>query len=351
MRASALLCILLVLTGAVGSRCAAKDSTPSARRLRALASRLDEVLKEHTTRVGARASVLSLSRQGQLVYARGFGWLDRQRKRKTQRDSAFRIASVSKPITAILIRDLVARGRLQLEAKVHALLKDERGLELQPLDTRLEDITVEHLLDHKGGWDRAATFDPVFGLPGTKPRRFASLSPADLVQIMWSRPLQFDPGSRSVYSNFGYVVLGRVLEAVTKKPYAEYLSAFMEQNGIAGIAVGQQQRNQRWHEPEYPAAGRRLNIEVMDAAGGLIATAPALCTLLGRFWMDGRKRKGGSCTYTFYGSNPGTSAVVRQHPGGFEYAAMFNDRRGSHPEDNEALSRKLDALLESFFGE
>jgi len=81
-------------------------------------------------------------------------------------------------------------------------------------DPRLNQITVGHLLAYKGGWDATMAFDPFTLLReiekrlrlGRRPR------PADVVRYMLVEPLQFDPGARVVYSNFGYCVLGRVIE-------------------------------------------------------------------------------------------------------------------------------------------
>ena len=80
----------------------------------------------------------------------------------TVSSALFRIASLSKPITAAAVLRLVEQNRLSLDAKAFALLSDLKPLVGATVDPRLADITVRHLLQHAGGWDRDASFDPMF---------------------------------------------------------------------------------------------------------------------------------------------------------------------------------------------
>src|SRR5205823_2673006 len=89
----------------------------------------------------------------------------------------------------------------------------------------LRRVTVRQLLQHRGGWDREKSFDPMFRSVRIA-REFAAPPPADTAMIlasMWKRPLDFDPGERHCYSNFGYCVLGRVVEKVSGRPYEAYV--------------------------------------------------------------------------------------------------------------------------------
>ena len=78
-------------------------------------------------------------------------------------------------------------------------------------------ITTRHLLQHTGGWDRDKSFDPMF-----RPREISRTlgvasppGPRDILRYRLGQPFEFDPGTRYAYSNFGYCVLGRVIEKVT----------------------------------------------------------------------------------------------------------------------------------------
>jgi N-acyl-D-amino-acid deacylase len=168
---------------------------------------------------------VAVTRHGKLVYARGFGYADVENKRPVRPGSLFRIASVSKPITAVGVLQLVEQGKLALADKVlkHVALKPAGG----EFDKRWEKITVRQCLQHTGGWDRdrKGGFDPI-GIPHrimSALKLDAPPTPDDIVRYMLGQPLDFDPGAKMVYSNLGYLVLGRVLESVTGQKYEPWI--------------------------------------------------------------------------------------------------------------------------------
>src|SRR5262249_38714238 len=140
--------------------------------------------------------------------------------------SLFRIASVSKPITSAAVLQLVEQGKLGLDDRVVDLLDvRHNGDPIAPADPRLKRVTIRHLLQHRGGWDRDKSFDPMFRSVRIA-REFGTRPPAGpelIIASMWKRPLDFDPGARSCYSNFGYCVLGRVIEKVSGISYEAYV--------------------------------------------------------------------------------------------------------------------------------
>src|SRR2546421_2476603 len=106
---------------------------------------------------------LAVVKDGRLVYARGYGWADSESRTSVKADSLFRIASVSKPITAVAVLKLVQEGRVKVEARALDLVDSQPFLETgKKADERLKTITVRHLLQHTGGWDRDQSFDPMF---------------------------------------------------------------------------------------------------------------------------------------------------------------------------------------------
>ncbi len=117
---------------------------------------------------------------------------------------------------------------------------------------------------------------------------------------------------------------------------------FLKAEKIKGIDVGAYDSNIKLQEPAYPINASHFNITVMDGSGGLIASAPALCNFLNKFWINGNKRKGSGYSFVFFGSNPGTSSITRQHSRGFVYAVIFNNRRDGKFSDNSELAKKLD---------
>jgi CubicO group peptidase (beta-lactamase class C family) len=171
---------------------------------------------------------VAVTRHGKLVYARGFGFADVEKKQPVQPGSFFRIASVSKPITATGVMALAEQGKLKLDDPVlrHVTLKPAIPADGR-FDRRWEKITVRQCLQHTGGWDRdkKGGFDPI-GVPGLIKRALkldGPPSPDDIVRYMMGQPLDFDPGARMVYSNLGYLVLGRVIESVTGQKYEPWV--------------------------------------------------------------------------------------------------------------------------------
>ncbi len=195
-------------------------------------------MKRHEIPGGA----LAVLQDGRLLYARGYGFADRERKTVVQPTSLFRLASVSKPITAVAIMTLVEKKKLELDAKVLELLKLEPFLKAdQQEDPRIRNITVRHLLQHSAGWNRDKSGDIMFkhfqiakdmGIP----------SPPDHTSLIrWGlgQPLDTEPGKAYAYSNFGFCILGRVIEKVSGMTYEDYVRLnVLAPMGITGMRIG-----------------------------------------------------------------------------------------------------------------
>jgi N-acyl-D-amino-acid deacylase len=238
---------------------------------------------------------LAVVRNGKIIYARGFGYADTASGHAVKPDSLFRIASLSKPITSAAIMQLVDRGKLRLDDRVFDILK------LKPvgkgeIDPRLKKVTVRQLLLHTGGWDRSKSGDPMFR-PVKIAAAFGATPPADSRQVaryMLTAPLDFDPGKRYAYSNFGYCLLGRLIEAKTRMTYEQYVRKHvLAKIGVTRMRIARSQRAKRapgevtYHTRNkglspsvFPPLGRRvpvqyggMHVEAMDAHGGWIASA------------------------------------------------------------------------------
>lgn len=244
---------------------------------------------------------LAVARHGKLVYARGFGLADVDRGEAVQPDSLFRIASVSKPLTAVAILQLVERGRLGLDDLVMSRMKVPRPASADgKFDARWEQITIRHCLQHTGGWDRAASFDPI-GRPWEIARTLGiqpPVKPDQIVQYMLRCPLDFNPGQRFAYSNFGYIVLGRIIESVTGVPYESHVvKEVLNPMGISAARLGRAllehraEKEVRYYDSRHrtgpalypPRLGEKVplpygaeNFEAFEAHGGWIASAPDL---------------------------------------------------------------------------
>jgi CubicO group peptidase (beta-lactamase class C family) len=207
---------------------------------------------------------------GAVVYQDAFGLADRENNEAVTPNHLFRIASVSKTITSGTIFTLIEQGRLNLTDKIFgpgAITGTDYGQ--PPYDPGVDQITLDHLLTHTaGGWANDA-HDPMFTNP--------TMNQAQLITwTLKNRPLDDLPGQHYAYSNFGYCVLGRVIEKITGQSYADYVRAnILKRCGvtdmtIAGNTLAQRQPN----EVKYYGDGDdpySSNVTRMDSHGGWIA--------------------------------------------------------------------------------
>ncbi|MBK5290836.1 MAG: beta-lactamase family protein [Acidobacteriia bacterium] len=232
-------CLLLSVLSAWGL--AAQTVPPTGQAVAGLEA-YDQAMLQLTAKYQIPGAALAVARDGRLVMARGYGYADRDAKTLVQPDSLFRIFSISKPITALATYKLVEQGKLRLDAKAFQILSRLKPPTGQTQDPRLQLITIQHLLDHEGGWDiNALGFDPVG--QSTRAAQVVGVTPPAsaevVIRYMLGIPLNFDPGRKSVYSNFGYSVLGRVIEEVSGMSYETFVKTnVFGPLGITRTAVG-----------------------------------------------------------------------------------------------------------------
>src|SRR6478752_1714578 len=211
---------------------------------------LDEWMKSFVAEHQIPGGALAIVKDGRLVYARGFGWADREAKTPVQPESLFRIASVSKPLTAVAILKLAETQRLKLADKVLDYLPLEPHFEgAAKFDERWRQITIAQCLSHTGGWDRDKSYDPMFqAIRMTKSLKAElPITPPQIIRYQLGQQLDSDPGERYAYSNFGYSILGRIIEKVTGRPYEEYVrDEVLRPLGIERARIGGSLEDQRF---------------------------------------------------------------------------------------------------------
>jgi N-acyl-D-amino-acid deacylase len=249
-------------------------------------------------RWGLQGGALALSKDGRLVFSHAYGWADPQAGLAYQTDSLCRIASDSKPVTAMAILRLLDQGKLSLEDKPFRMLSDLQPPVNATIDPRLYEITIQNLLQHTGGWDSEQSFDPQYqpltyweaGVLGIG----APPSAVDIIRFMLSVSLDFDPGTKYAYSNFGYNVLGRIIERITGQSYGDATQQLvLAPSGITDMFLGRTRLEDRQPgEVRYiklpdqalstsvfpgvgyvPKAYGDYYMEALDAHGGWVATA------------------------------------------------------------------------------
>lgn len=190
----------------------------------------------------------ALTWQGKLLTARGYNQGE-DNPELVVPTSLFRIASLSKPITATAVLQLIERRLLTLDTRVLNVL-DIVPYNDTVRDPRWANITVRHLLQHAGGFDRRLSFDPMFHDDDIAPAMGIAypISLDNIISYVAAQPLDFDPGSYEAYSNFGYALLGRIIEAVSGQPYAQYV----QQNVLGPLGIARMQPGRTLAEQRLP---------------------------------------------------------------------------------------------------
>jgi CubicO group peptidase (beta-lactamase class C family) len=357
----------------------------------------DALFPDLMAKWGIPGGAVAVVKDDRLVFAKGYGKTDTESGAPPTPSSLFRIASLSKPLTSAAILRLREQGRLGLEDKVFRKYLVPAPPPGTAMDPRLLEVTVRRLLEHSGGWDRDASFDPMFrskeisaalGKPGPA-------SAADIVRYMTGRRLDFIPGARYAYSNFGYCILGRVIEKVTGKSYFEAMKELvLDPAGISGMRLGRTRlANRAGGEVRYydylgaplapsvfpgdeepvpwPYGG--FFLEAMDSHGAWLASATDLMRFLAV--CDGRAGRadilspstlqdmiarpdlpdwqnasyyyglgwsvrpvGNDANWWHTGSLPGTISIIVRASNGLSWVGLFNSR----PADADGFATELD---------
>jgi CubicO group peptidase (beta-lactamase class C family) len=226
---------------------------------------------------GWEGAQIAITRNGKLIYLESFGEADAEKNIPVNNESLFRIGSISKPITVLAISKLVAENKLNLQSRVfgqNSILGDEYGT--QPYEADIEKITVSDLLEHRAGFtddptdimfeDIALTHDEIIG------------------KVLDERSLTHPPGEKYVYSNFGFSLLGRIIEKITDQTYENYVRDFvLGAAGISDMRIGRNTKEEAYdNEVSYYSDWSppyKLNVKRMDSHGGWISSAKSLAML------------------------------------------------------------------------
>ena len=189
-------------------------------------------------------ATIAIMKHGKIIMSRGYGWSDITSRQEMQPGALFRIASVSKTITAVAILKLVQEHRLSLDDKVFNILNNMYPLAGNYVNPRLYQITVRDLLQMASGWytEGPGSFDPMFG-PWSS-RAISLLGgriPPDCLpatRLMMNVPLASRPGTRFSYSNLNYCMLGLIINKVNGQKYgAAGYEAYVKQNVLAPLGI------------------------------------------------------------------------------------------------------------------
>ena len=323
---------------------------------------LDAVFKAFMQRWGIRAGTLAVAKSNSVKLARAYTWAE-PGYAIAQPGSEFRVASVSKAFTCAAIKTLADANKLELNDKVFPSLGITKvALPSQTADPHINDITIQNLVDHAGGWlpDAPGGFHPEFNLRkiSTDLGLAGPPSKTDLARYMFGMPLQFAPGTQNFnstngasYSNFGYILLGLIVEHFGGQKYADYVrQQVLASLGITDLHLARTLASQKaadevhYHSanlgnPSYNASSHALvpgayggsgfMTETMDSGGGLMATGSALARFATVWASWGLGAPGGART----GGMSGTVSRIQYSGGNVAFAFAFNtaDSIGAKP--------------------
>ena len=156
------------------------------------------------------SGAILIARGGKIAFEKAYGLADREKHQNNTVDTKFRIGSMNKMFTATAVLQLVGTGKIDLDAPIGKYLTD------YPNHDIATKVTIRHLLTHTGGTGDIFT-------PEYEKQRLETRELKDYVKLYGSRGLEFEPGSKWSYSNYGFVLLGVVVEKVSGMSYYDYV--------------------------------------------------------------------------------------------------------------------------------
>jgi CubicO group peptidase (beta-lactamase class C family) len=225
------------------------------------------------------SGTILVRQRGRTLYARSFGLADRAFGVPHRADTRYRIASITKLFTSVLILQLAGEGRLDLDAPLRNVLPDYPG-------EGADRVTIHQLLNHTSGlrqWDRVGSYQEAFANGIAQYQ--APLDAAALLRRCCAGPLERVPGAEFAYNNADYLVLGRIVERVTGKSYEQALAErILTPLGLTGTGmshwgaiVPRLAPTYFWRDDERRLiADMPVYWENWDAAGGMYSTVDDL---------------------------------------------------------------------------
>ena len=355
---------------------------------------MDRKVEAYLRKWWMKGASLAIMRNDSLLYAKGYGWADEEKEQKMEPGNILRMASVSKLITAAGIMVLQDKGMLSIKDTVFGPTGILNDTIYKFRDRNYKKITVEHLLRHQAGFRR----DPLFSSRDVMHQLKLDHAPSaeDYIGLVMRQSLRFKPGSWQKYSNFGYLLLSRIIEEVSGMPYEKFIQKEVLQKAgcydmhIAGIYYEDKRKNEvRYYTnegegkyiEEYNRSGRTVercyggnDITLLSGAGAWcgspIELARFVASIDGRDevpdiiskeavrqmteymdkdtyslgWNDTNPRKGWSRT----GTLPGTGALVKYFPDGECWIMITNTSTWKGPSQTKYTDELFKKLRQQY---
>jgi N-acyl-D-amino-acid deacylase len=360
----------------------------------------DNAITEFIAKWDVPGASLAVAKDGKLLLAKGYGISNKDNNTPVSDNTLFRMGSINKTLTAVVVMQLVELGKVKLDDKAISYFTK---LGIQPdiiEDSRIQDITVRQLLQHTAGFDRNISGDHFF-----QPRlrvvaqrqRAEPVTCQAIIKDALETKLDFTPGERFAYSNTGYCMLGKIIEAASGKAFTEYASNNVLQPVIGKAFLSGKSLTSMPEETQYfmypgeanlrgaPGVNRwsvptpygSYSIENMDALGAWVATPSDVLKFF--LAIDGSRGPRLLQPFTFdtmtappsfaaqrnsnkyfgmgvevikderqfnwfhRGSQPGVETLALRTSAGYSWVVAFNTR--PHPDKRAAFFREFDRAL------
>ena len=355
---------------------------------------MDRKVEAYLRKWWMKGASLAIMRNDSLLYAKGYGWADEEKEQKMEPGNILRMASVSKLITAAGIMVLQDKGMLSIKDTVFGPTGILNDTIYKFRDRNYKRITVEHLLRHQAGFRR----DPLFSSRDVMHQLKLDHAPSaeDYIGLVMRQSLRFKPGSWQKYSNFGYLLLSRIIEEVSGMPYEKFIQKEVLQKAgcydmhIAGIYYEDKRKNEvRYYTnegegkyiEEYNRSGRTVercyggnDITLLSGAGAWCGSPVELARFVASIdgrdevpdiiskeavrqmteymdkdtyslgWNDTNPRKGWSRT----GTLSGTSALVKYFPDGECWIMITNTSTWKGPSQTKYTDELFKKLRQQY---
>lgn len=328
---------------------------------------------------GVTAVTVTVVKNGQVLYDQGYGYQDSDQTVPLPSNALMVTASIVKPVTGAAIQKLAAAGALNLND--HAFCNGQNepcwisaGLLSSTSDSRAGDITIAQLLAMTGGFNSDLSGDPImeestiqasYGLT-TPPQR------SDDIRYRMAKPLDSTPGTTYSYSNFGYLVLGQIIEQASSMSYIQYVNtSVMPTIGVAStdfIAAAPLLKDHSPREPNYICGSYGpslyvpgttvqwndgfINTDNWTSVGLSVTTSKAMALFASAYAILGTSDNGAPLNDrtndgAWNGEWCGTQSIVRQRTSGVSYAVLMNK---SSPGYSDAYATQLQSQIDQVLG-
>ena len=321
-------------------------------------------MKERSISAGS----LAIRYKNQLVYQQGYGWSDKKNRFPVKPDALFRIASLTKPVTAAAVQKLIKQGKISLNTKVISYLQltPASGKTSDPLSRQ---ITVKHLIYHKSGWE-GKTYDPTWdAFKIARKLRLPKVPDATSVaRYALDSPFHFKPGTKYAYANINYLLLGLVIEKASGKDYFSFLQdQIFKPNGISRFFKARtlkkyqqakevyyrDSKQKSWSEfdltgrKQLPLAYGGFKLERILTWGGLVTSASAYAQFMEHYSKYGAPNKRGEL-WSHTGKLPGASTIAVWNRDGMKVTAFFNQSKDSSGLEYKTINGVLDQAVKKY---